>query len=128
MKKLLALLLLALAPGLASAASVTVSWVLPTTAVDGSSLTGAQAITSVQVFLATSSIADASTMAPTATLTATATTTNQVITAAAGQTIYARVKVCNSGGCSVFSNQATRLVPVAAPGVPTSVTITLNLE
>ncbi len=127
MKKFLLAALLLL-PGLASAANITVSWVLPTQATDGTPLTGAQALSSVQVFLALAPIADNSTAAPTATLTATATTTNQVITASAGQTIYARIKVCNSGGCSVFSNQASKLVPVAVPGVPTNVTITLVLE
>lgn len=126
MKKLL--LLLFLLPGLAQAASVTVNWTNPTTATDGSALTGSQALTSIQVFLATSPIADTSTMTPTATLTATATTTNQTITAAPGQTIYARVKACNSAGCSVFSNQGTKLVPVVVPGVPTSVTITINID
>jgi hypothetical protein len=128
MKKILAILFLLLLPGMAAAANITVSWTLPTTAVDGSPLTGSQALTSVQVFIATAPIADASTTAPTATLTATATTTNQVVTAAAGQTLYARIKACNSAGCSVFSNQATKLVPVSVPGVPTSVTITLNIE
>lgn len=125
MKKLLLLLLMI--PGLASAASVTGSWVLPTTAVDGSALTGSQAITSVQVFFATASIADNSTMAPTATLTATATTSSQNITVAPGGSVFFRVKVCNSAGCSVFSDQAVKPIPVSVPGVPTSVTITLTI-
>ena len=126
MKKFLFLLFLF--PGLASAANITVNWVLPTTATDGTALTGSQALTSVQVFIATAPIADASTAAPTATLTATATTTNQVVTAAVGQTLYARIKACNSAGCSIFSNQASKVVPASVPGVPTSVTITLNVE
>ena len=126
MKKFLFLLFLL--PGLASAANITVNWVLPTTATDGTALTGSQALTSVQVFIATAPIADASTAAPTATLTATATTTNQVVTAAVGQTLYARIKACNSAGCSIFSNQASKVVPASVPGVPTSVTITLNVE
>ncbi len=122
------LYLLALLPSFASAASVTSTWVLPTTAQDGTPLTGAQVLTSVQVFLATSPIADSSTMAPTATLTATSVTTTQNFTASAGQTIYVRVKACNSGGCSPFSAQATKVVPVSVPGIPTSVTITINLS
>lgn len=126
MKKLL--YLLALLPGLASAASITVNWTLPVTAVDGTPLTGAQVLTSVQVFLATAPIADGSTAAPTVTLTPTTLTTTQTITVAAGGTIYVRVKACNSAGCGVFSNQATKAIPVSVPGVPTSVTITLNLE
>lgn len=127
MRKFLAILFLALLPGLASAASITVNWTLPLTAVDGTPLTGEQALTSVQVFLSTATIADSSTAAPTATLTATASTTTQTVTAAPGQTIYARIKACNSGGCSVFSNQAAKIVPVSVPGVPTNVTITLTI-
>lgn len=125
MKKLLALLLI---PGLAGAADVTARWTLPTTAVDGTALTGAQALTSVQVFLATSAIADNSTATPTATLTATATTTSQTITASPGQTVYVRVKACNQFSCSGFSNQGSVPVPGSAPGVPTSVTITLTIS
>jgi hypothetical protein len=47
--------------------------------------------------------------------------------AAPGQTIFARVKACNSGGCSDMSNEGSKVVPVSVPGVPTSVTITLQI-
>jgi hypothetical protein len=125
MKKFLFLLFML--PGLASAANITLNWSLPSLAADGTALTGTQALTSVQVFLSTSPIADSSTMAATVTLTPAASTTTQVFAASAGQTIYGRIKACNSGGCSDFSAQASRLVPVAVPGVPTSVTITLTI-
>ncbi len=121
MKKLLYALVFC--PVLASAAEVTVGWALPTTATDGTALTGAQALTSVQVFLATSANANMTT--PTATLTATSTTTTQTFSASPGQTIYARVKACNSAGCSAYSAEVAKPVPVTVPGVPTSVTITL---
>lgn len=123
----IALVLFALFPILAHAASVTVNWTAPTAASDGTALTGAQAITSYQVWLGTSSIAANTTTQPTATTTATATTTTQTVTATAGQTIFARVKACNSGGCSVMSAEATKVVPISVPGVPTSVTVTLEL-
>jgi hypothetical protein len=127
MKKLLALLVLALTPALTLAATVTVNWTAPTTAIDGSPLTGSQAITSYQVWLGTSSIAANTTSQPTATVTGSATTTTQTVTASPGQTIFARVKACNSGGCSAMSAEASKLVPVSEPGVPTSVTITLQI-
>lgn len=128
MKKLFLALVFALVPIVASAASLTGTWTLPLTAQDGTPLTGAQALTSVQVFIATAPIADSSTAAPTATLTASSTTTTQTVTAAAGQTLYLRVKACNSAGCSPFSVQASKVVPISVPGIPTSVTITINLE
>lgn len=128
MKRIFASVILLALSGIASAASVGVSWTLPLTATDGTPLTGSQVLTSVQVFLATSPILDTSTAAPTVTLTAAAQTTTQTITAAPGATIYARVKACNSAGCSVFSTQASKVVPVAVPGVPTNVTVTLNIE
>jgi hypothetical protein len=127
MKKLLALLVLALTPALTLAATVTVNWTAPTTAIDGSPLTGSQAITSYQVWLGTSSIAANTTSQPTATVTGSATATTQTVTASPGQTIFARVKACNSGGCSAMSAEASKLVPVSEPGVPTSVTITLQI-
>ncbi len=123
-----ALLLLAFLPGFAQAASLTVDWVNPTTALDGTPLTGAQAITSIQIFLATSPIADNSIMAPTVTLTSVVNTTNQTFTANVGQTIYVRLKVCNQWGCGNFSNQASKVVAGSAPNVPTSVTITINVS
>lgn len=124
MKKFLVLLFML--PGLTQAASLTVDWVNPITAQDGTPLTGSQVITSIQVFLATSSIGDTSTMAPTVTLTSLVTTTNQTFAANPGQTIYVRLKVCNAAGCGPFSNQASKLVPISVPGMPTSVTITIT--
>lgn len=122
MKKLI--LLLALLPGLAGAAEITVAWTLPTVAQDGSPLTGANVLTSVQVFLSTTPNATMTT--PTVTLTPSSSTTTQTFPASAGQTIYARVKACNSAGCSPYSNEAGKIVPTSPPGVPTSVTITIS--
>lgn len=122
------LYLLALLPGMAGAADVNLSWTLPTTASNGSPLTGVQALTSVQVFLATSTIGNASTMLPTATLTASSTTTTQTITANVGQTLFARIKACNSVGCSSFSGEVSKVVPGAVPGIPTQVTIEITIQ
>lgn len=127
MRKILALIALLL-PGLSFAATATINWTAPATASDGSPLTGQQVITSYQVWVATSSIPANTTSQPTATITGTATTTTQTITASPGATIYARVKACNSAGCSDFSAEASKALPVSPPGVPTSVTVTLSLQ
>jgi hypothetical protein len=124
----LPLALLALIPALASAASITVNWTAPTTAIDGSALTGPQALTSYQVWVSTSTIPTSTTAPATATLTGSVTTTTQTITAAPGATLYVRLKACNSGGCSDFSAEASKVLPVSAPGVPTTITITVNVQ
>lgn len=127
LKRFVALLgLLALA-GIADAQTaqrnVTLSWALPTTATDGSPLTGNQAIQKVQVFLAATNVKPAT---PLAELTATSTTTNQTFSAAAGSTIFGWVTVCNSAGCSAPGGPVSVNVPVSVPNIPTSITITLN--
>lgn len=106
--------------------SVTINWTAPTLATDGTALTGAQAITSYQVWVSTAAIPDNITAAPTATVTS-GTTTTQSITANPGDTIFARVRACNAGGCSVLATQASKVLPIATPNPPTNVTITLNV-
>jgi len=123
----LALLALFL-PLLAHAATATIAWSAPTTATDNSPLTGAQAITSYQVWVSTATIPANTAAAPTATITGTATTTTQSITASPGATIFARVKACNSAGCSDFSNESTKTLPVTIPNPPTNVTVTLVIS
>lgn len=119
------LVLFALAPIFAHAATATINWTSPVSATDGSPLTGAQAITSYQVWVSTATIPTVTTMAPTVTITGTATTTTQSITVLPGGTIYARVKACNSAGCSDFSAEASKALPVTVPNPPTNVTVTL---
>jgi len=114
-------------PLFAHAATATINWTAPVAATDGSPLTGAQAITSYQVWVSTATIPSNTTMTPTATITGTATTTTQSITANPGATIFARVKACNSAGCSDFSAEASKALPVNVPGVPTSVTVTVQV-
>lgn len=121
------LVLFALVPLFAHAATATINWTAPTTAVDGSALTGQQAITSYQVWVSTATIPANTTMPPTATITGTATTTTQSITALPGATIYARVKACNSAGCSDFSNEVSKALPITTPNPPTSVTVTIQV-
>lgn len=124
--RILPLALLAIfLPALASAATATINWSAPATATDGSPLTGAQAITSYQVWVSTVTIPANTTATPTATITGTATTTTQSITVLPGGTIFARVKACNSAGCSDFSAEASKALPVTTPNPPTNVTVTL---
>lgn len=120
------LVLLVLAPLIAHAApSATIAWTAPTTAVDNSALTGAQALTNYQVWVSASPISDTTSAPATVTLSNTVTTTTQTITVPAGGTVYARVKACIGQLCSAFSAQASAVVPLVVPGIPTSVTITL---
>ena len=111
----------------AATSSATFNWTAPTVALDGTPLTGAQAVTSYQIWVSTSSIPDNVATAATA-LVSTGTSTTQAITAAPGDTIYARVKACNSSGCGTISNQVTKVLPVSLPGPPTNVTITFNVS
>lgn len=125
MRKFLALFALLL-PVLGHAATATINWTSITTAFDGTTLPAAGVVTSYQVWVGTSPISSTTTATPTATVTGTATTTTQTLTANPGQTIYARVKACNAGGCSDFSAESSAAVPIPVPGVPTSVTIKIN--
>lgn len=119
------LALLVFAPLLSHAATATIAWSAPTVATDNTPLTGQQAVTSYQVWVSTSSIPTTTTAPATATVTGTATTTTQSITALPGATIFARVKACNSAGCSDFSVEASKALPVTVPNPPTNVTVTL---
>jgi len=126
-RALILLALLCVLPVFAHAATATINWTAPAVAVDGSALTGQQAITSYQVWVSTSSIPATSTATPTATITGTATTTTQTIGVSPGGTIYARVKACNAAGCSDFSAESSKTLPLSPPGVPTTVTVTISL-
>ncbi len=120
-------------------ASLTINWALPTagcsvgvTPCDGKPLTGSDALTGVEVYVSGAPIPDGSSMAPTATLAAGATSAVQTLQAAAGSTLYVRVKAVNANGKSPFSVQGSAVVPTPAPkpvvpGAPTSITIQLTL-
>lgn len=115
--------------------TIKMSWTLPTTGCtvgvtpcDNKPLTGADALTSVQVFVSTSPIADASTMAPTLTLGPGATTGTATISAVNGATLYGRIKACTAAKCGGFSAQVSQTVKLdIQPGVPTNVTIEIQI-
>lgn len=130
MKNLIYALLLLPSLGFAQSVQGVVngSWVNPTTASDGTALTGTQALTKIQVFLSSASIPDLSTMVPTLELGPGATTGTVTLTVPNHSTLYFRVKACNSAGCGAFSNQSTKPVDVnAVPGIATSVTFTITI-
>lgn len=108
-------------------AEARLSWVLPTTATDGTPLTGANALTKLQVFAATAPIADTSAAAPTAELSGTATTWTYTTTVPNGSTLYFRVKACNAAACGPFSNEANKLVKIVIPGAATGLTVTVTV-
>lgn len=110
---------------------VTLSWDLPTTAVDGTALTGQNALTKMSVYLNTVPIQDNSSMQATVDLPAGTVSSIQNFTVPVGGTLYARVKACNAKGCSDFSGQVTKVFPApppSAPGVPTNLVITVTVS
>lgn len=126
---LLAIVLIA-AIGAARAQSVEaqadLSWTLPTTDTLGDPLTGASALTKVQVFASLSAIPDTG-ATPLVELAAGATAYDYQGEVPNGSTLYFRVAACNAL-CSALSPQATKEVRVSVPGVPTGVTITLKVN
>jgi hypothetical protein len=106
---------------------VTVNWTNPTTAIDGSPLTGSQALTKNQIFVETATIPNGFAGAPKVEVGPSISTGAVTMTVPSGATLYVRVKSCNSGGCSDFSSEATKVVTVPRPGVPTTVTIQLTI-
>jgi len=131
MRKLFALvaLLVALVPGVASAGTVRVSWVNPTTTTAGGPLTGADALTKFQFYIGTTPLTTLPATPTTEVLAVSPLQTTYTFTAASGDTVYVRMTACNAAGCSAASNQASATVPfpAAAPGTPQTVTITVTI-
>lgn len=112
--------------------SVDIAWTNPTTASDGSPLTGVNAQTGVEVHWATATIPDApacalpctGARAAQVTLTSAAASTRQTVQATNGQTFYFRVKALSATHRSAFSNEATKVMVVAVPpGPPTGLRV-----
>jgi hypothetical protein len=122
-------------------AAATYKWTLPTTGCtqsvtpcDNKPLTGADALTGVEVYVSTSPIADNSTMAPTFTLAADTLTKSYTGSVPNGATVYARFKAVNANGKSAFSTQLSKVITVTTPppgpvipGVPTNVTVEFKI-
>jgi hypothetical protein len=134
-----ALLALASAvPAQAAPVPLTINYTLPTVACstvngtpvvpcDNVPLTGANALTAVDVWIAKAPIADTDTSAPTLSLAANVTTGTSTFAASDGDTLYVRLKARTANGSSVFSNQGTKLVTVKViPNAPIVVTINIG--
>lgn len=117
--------------------SITLTWTNPTTGCsqgvtpcDNKPLTGADALTGVDVFLVAAASPPAAPPAtPFVSLSATTTTTTQSLPVRSGDTIYAWVRANNAAFKGMMSNRVASGVvtfPVV-PGVPSGVTIQLNL-
>jgi hypothetical protein len=89
-------------------------------------LTGADALTKVQVFAAIAPISATTTATPTAELPPTATAFTYTVSVTNGSTLYFRVRDC-SQVCGEFGDQVTKLVQVIVPGKPTGVTVTVSV-
>lgn len=132
--------LAAVSPAHAVSAPLTVTYTLPTTACtiindvqvnpcDNVPLTGANALTAVELMISTSPIAGTYDGPVTLSVTAASGQVNTSFTANSGDTIYVRVRARNQYRASAWSNEATKLVEVeTVPGIPTNVTITLNIS
>lgn len=127
---LAALLLVSVAASAQAAPTVTVSWTNPTLTVSGGPLTGVDAITKYQFYFSNTPIGvpvgvptfEVSAVAPLQ--------TSYVYTGAKyGETVYTRMCVCNSTGCSAVTNQVQAVIPfpASAPGTPQNFTIAIKL-
>jgi len=125
----------------AVSAPLTLNWANPTTGcatVNGVTLvpcqsvplTGADALVAVDVYISTAVIPDDFAGAPTFSVVAPATTASTSYSLNSGQTMHIRLKArVASGGVSKFTNEVTKQVTAGVePGVPTSVTVTLNIS
>jgi hypothetical protein len=124
----LATLLLVTEASADSVQSMTINWILPTTTIDGTPLTGTLALTKVQFWVSTSPIPDTAALPPGIELPAGALTRQQSITVPSGGTVYVRIKACNAQDCSPMTAEASKSFPVGPPNMPTNVTITVNIK
>lgn len=111
-------------------ASLNIIWTAPTTGSNGAiPLTGANAVTSYEVFASTTPLTAVPTGAPLATVAAGITTATGTLTVTAGSTLNVYVVACNVTGCSGLSSVATKTVPFpnTVPDVPTSVSVTITI-
>lgn len=123
---------------MAATAPVAINYTLPVTGctvVNGSPvvpcdnvpLTGANALTGLDVFISTAPIADNSTMAPTVSIAAVAQTYSSTFQAGDGDTLYIRLKAKTAGASSGFSNVATKTIAVkVVPNSPVIISITVG--
>jgi len=93
-------------------------------------LTGGDALVAVDVYISTAVIPDDFAGAPTFSAVSPSTSASTTYSLNSGQTMHIRLKArIASGGVSAFTNEVTKTVTSGVvPGVPTSVTVTLNIS
>lgn len=135
---LVAVLVLSAVAMAATTVPVKIDFTLPTVACstvngayvvpcDNIPLTGANALTGLDVFISTAPIVDNSTMAPTVSIAAVASTYNSTFQAGDGDTLYIRLKARTAGASSAFSNMLTKDVVVkVVPNSPVIISITVG--
>lgn len=111
----------------AVSAQLAVSWTAPTVDANGAALTTLTAVNGYKLWVDTAAIPDAPTAMPTASVGA-VTSTTATVSATVGATLHVRVQACNQFGCGALAQEQTILVQGAAPGVPTSVKLTITLS
>lgn len=125
------LCLLGLFAGMAFAQTVpgsaTLTWTNPTVSNQGVPLTGANALTGIEVHWSTAPITDTDlTRAAQVTLGGTAQTTAQTIQVANGSTLYFRLRAVRGTEKSAFSAEVSKVIALSTtPNAPTAVTVTI---
>ena len=113
-----------------------VTWVNPTHDTGGGELTGVNALSHSELFVATAHIPDLPGGAPQANFAATATTGTYDTTVAGGSTIYYRMRSCTAHGCSALTAEVAHLIqgtpqPPLPPtdfGVGVTVSVIVNIN
>lgn len=110
-------------------AEATVTWELPTTDTLGGPLTGANALTKVQLYVSTSPITENTTITP-IDLPPVAQSFAYEQDVPNGSTLYFRLRACIEicGPLSEATAQSQKEVRVSVPNVPTGVTVTLRVN
>lgn len=131
-------LLVAISAANAATVPVNISYTLPTqtclyvngvrTADPCTPLTGADALTGIEVYFSLSPIADDAALAPVATLPPASTTYQSTFTAGNGDKVYVRLKAKTASASSIFSGQVFKDVVVQTiPNAPVLISIGINV-
>lgn len=106
-------------------ATLSISWTAPTVDSTGATITSLEAPTSYQVYVSGTSTMPTT---PTATVPASPTSTTQTVQTGVGQQLFVAVAACNAFGCGAESAPQAITASGSAPGVPTSIKITIAIK
>lgn len=116
--------------------SITINWINPTTTVPPESfpLTGALALTEIQIVVSKNPIDPNYSGVPTIVVSPAPLTTQYILALNNGDTVHVRMRACHKPGgvnleCSDWTNEATKNIVVnTKPDVPSSVTIDITIN